>query len=518
MKTTPRRHNRPHATAHPRPGLVAGAALTGNTFSSLQPGEAIPATWEERATKAWAYFLEEPLVSNCVNAWRIFAVGDEVRLSSGDEDLEKEARDLAARLNLTRFVKDMVLQLLVKGDAIGFRRVGKTGGGIEEVVCVNPVSVQVKYEDGVLTEALQMPEEGGTGGGDGLKLPVEQVLHLKWNAPAFSPRGNSMVLPAFESLELLRDYRKAERAIAKRWTTPFRLVKVGGTFGQRVVNPDQRMIEELRRQIAKMDLRQGLVVPYYVTVETHGTDGQVLNVEEKVKEVKEDIMVALGLSRSLVTGDGPNFATASVSLKKMLVLIQEIKQAAKIILHWVFDDWRKNRSGKDANLQFLFNDLDPSDTADLKKLLLELYDRKLISRASLQLKMDLDPETEEANRTGEKQQVDLLDEKQIKPVVDLVAAGILGIEAAQKLLGIDPKKQGPASGSAEASWGGPSAFGDTDALCDDCQHFDGGENWCPVREEERTFDQPACRYFDRKSPSGVLARREGEPALCGQCP
>ena len=54
----------------------------------------------------------------------------------------------------------------------------------------------------------------------------------------------------------------------------------------------------------------------------------MLNVEDKVKEVKEDIVVALGLSRSLVTGDGPNFATASVSLRKMLVMIREITQAA----------------------------------------------------------------------------------------------------------------------------------------------------------------------------------------------
>jgi hypothetical protein len=59
--------------------------------------------------------------------------------------------------------------------------------------------------------------------------------------------------------------------------------------------------------------------PLYVTVETHGTEGQVLKFEDKVKEVKEDIVVAIGLSRSLVTGDGPNFATASVSMQKMMV-------------------------------------------------------------------------------------------------------------------------------------------------------------------------------------------------------
>jgi hypothetical protein len=37
--------------------------------------------------------------------------------------------------------------------------------------------------------------------------------------------------------------------------------------------------------VNKMDLKSGSVVPFYVTVETHGTEGQILNVEDKVKEV-----------------------------------------------------------------------------------------------------------------------------------------------------------------------------------------------------------------------------------------
>jgi len=171
-------------------------------------------------------------------------------------------------------------------------------------------------------------------------------------------------------------------------------------------------------------------------VETHGTDGQVLNVEDKVKEVKEDIVVALGLSRSLVTGDGPNFATASVSMQKMMVMIREIKQAARKLLDWVFDDWMELKGHADTSLQFIFNDLDPSDAVDFKKLLIELYDRKLISRSSLQLKMDLDPDIEAANRETERKNIDLMDEKQVKPVVDMVVSGIMSVPSARKMLGI----------------------------------------------------------------------------------
>jgi hypothetical protein len=58
---------------------------------------------------------------------------------------------------------------------------------------------------------------------------------------------------------------------------------VGGAFGQKMVMPDQRMLEQVRDMVNKMDMKSGLVVPFYVNVETHGTDGQVLNVEDKVK-------------------------------------------------------------------------------------------------------------------------------------------------------------------------------------------------------------------------------------------
>lgn len=65
--------------------------------------------------------------------------------------------------------------------------------------------------------------------------------------------------------------------------------------------------------------------------------------------------MALGLWRSLVTGDDPNFVTASVSLQKMLVMIREIKQAARTILNWIFNDWLELKGWEDKTLQFLFN-------------------------------------------------------------------------------------------------------------------------------------------------------------------
>jgi len=470
--------------------LATAAALDASAFMSINPCDAIPALWEDRARKAWEYYTEEPLVKNCINSWRTFAVGDEIKIKSDDDTVKEEANVLADRLGVSDFIKDMILQLLVKGDAVGFKRYTKDLKDIEEVTCVNPVSVRVKYAHGQLIEVRQYPE-GSPTAGEGLMLPIEQTIHLKWDAPEFSPRGNSLVLPAFQSIELLRDYRRAEQAIAKRWTTPFRLIKVGGAFGQRMVMPDQKMLETVRDMVGKMDMKSGLVVPFYVTAETHGTEGQVLNVEEKVKEVKEDIVVALGLSRSLVSGDGPNFATASISMQKMIVMIREIKHAARAILDWVMDDWLELSGHQGKSIQYIFSDLDPTDAVDIKKLLIDLYDRKLISRSSMQIKMDLDPDIEAANRRSEGKSVDLLDEKQVKPIVDMVVSGIMGIETAQEMLGLDPARNRPIIQTQASAYAGE--------ICDSCAYFDEDRNKCGVTQGDVTFDSLACRFMQYRT-------------------
>lgn len=128
--------------------LAAAAALDPSVFSKVNASESIPASWEDRARKAWEYYLEEPLVKNCVNSWRTFAVGDEIKIAGDDEKVKWEAVDLVDRLSISEFVKDMILQLLVKDDAVGFKRYTKDGKDLEELVCVNPVSVKVKYAQG----------------------------------------------------------------------------------------------------------------------------------------------------------------------------------------------------------------------------------------------------------------------------------------------------------------------------------------------------------------------------------
>ena len=478
--------------------LATAEQIDSSVFIPINQESVVPSSWDEKAKQSWKYYIEEPLVNNVINTWRTFAIGDEIKVSVGDENVRGDAQDLFQSLNLNSFVKDMILQLLIKGDAIGFKQYSKDGKTIGKVTCVNPVSIQVKYEDGELVQAKQVSKTADGGMGKEIDLPIDQLCHFKWNAPEFSDRGNSMVIPAFHAIGLLRDYRKAERAIAKRWTTPLRFIQVGGKYGDKVIMPDQKMLKNIRDQINKMDLKSGLVVPFYVRAETYGNEGQVLDTEKKVAELKEDILVALGLSKSLVTGDGPNFATANIAMRKMIIMLKEIKQVARNILAWIYDDWKEMKT-IDENVQFFFSDMDLSDEKEVRKMLLELYDRNLISKNTLQTKMDLNPQIETTNRQQEKSIVDMTWD--VKDIVSMVQLGIMSVETSQEILGLNPDQEGKRTRQTEAhDISDLLASGkvyETEKLCGDCVYWEGSINHCSVLEIEKSFDDQICRQFSK---------------------
>jgi hypothetical protein len=267
--------------------------------------------------------------------------------------------------------------------------------------------------------------------------------------------------------------------------------------------PTQKMLDVTRNQINKMDLKSGLVVPFYVKAETYGTEGQVLNTEDKVKEVKEDIIVALGVAKSLVTGDGPNFATASLAFQKMVVMLKEIKQAARELLDWIFDDWREMKGYSDKRLQYIFSDVDLTNQVDVKKLLIEMYDRNLISKHTMQQKMDLDPEVEKSNRSREGTLVDM--SWDIKDIVSLVQLGILSVPTAREMLGIDDKKEGAkVEKEKQASVESPytkikpplrTSAEVAEKTCGECEKYSMEEAKCQLTGDEREFTHLSCLLF-----------------------
>ena len=74
---------------------------------------------------------------------------------------------------------------------------------------------------------------------------------------------------------------------------------------------------------------------------------------------------------------------------------------------------------------------------------------------------------------------------------DMVIAGILTLAQAREMLGVANAEFG--MGNAESN----SALG-ASPVCDECARFDEADNRCRVHNTRRRFDDPACRFLERR--------------------
>ena len=448
------------------PDLTASAAAF-DPFASEKHTDGIPAAWRDRALAAWKYYQEEPIVNNCTNAWRTLALGEDFTILTADKELRKELLALKKRLKLKRWLKDNLLQLLVKGEAAGFKvyggePVGKDDAGkqtfsdFQRIQTLNPAELIPEMKDGELAAVYKIKEGSGDSTPEkGTVIPMAQFKRWIWDAPDFAQHGTSMVLPAFESIELLRDYRAADRAIAKRWAMPIRLIKVGGQFGRSVVMPKQQQLDQIKKVFDSMDPRQGAVVPFYVDVATYGAEGETLKTEGKITEAKTDIIVAMGFTRALVSGDGSNFSTASMGFAKMQLMLVDLQDMAREMLMWVIDDYLEMKGKPDVEVQIVFPSIDLSAGADTRKVLVEMYDRGLISVQTLQAMIGLNPGVERAQMDQESKQVTA----PLKPgdIVGLAQQGMITNEQVAFLLNLAERLKGYEGKEAPAAPAAPAA-------------------------------------------------------------
>ncbi|MFH0879489.1 MAG: hypothetical protein V2A34_07220, partial [Lentisphaerota bacterium] len=154
------------------------SAATMDLFASERAASGIPTEWQEQAILAWKYYKEEPIVNNCINAWRTLAVGEDFTiLVSGDAKLQKEMDNLKKRLRLKKVLKDNILQLLTKGEGTLFKEYGGEARGTDEagntqyqdferVKVLNPAELTPVVEDGILKSVTQKKAKAKDDGQD----------------------------------------------------------------------------------------------------------------------------------------------------------------------------------------------------------------------------------------------------------------------------------------------------------------------------------------------------------------
>jgi len=151
----------------------------------------------------------------------------------------------------------------------------------------------------------------------------------------------------------------------------------------------------------------------------------------------------------------------------------------------------------EKSLQYIFSDIDLTNEVEVKKLLIELYDRNLISKNTIQTKMDLNPEVEKSNRKKEGTLIDM--SWDIKDIVALVQMGVMSVATAREMLGLDEgKESGRVKTDEKVESEGIYASADADRVCDDCAFFEVEGDRCLNTGERRRGGQAGCWQFRMK--------------------
>jgi hypothetical protein len=148
-----------------------------------------------------------------------------------------------------------------------------------------------------------------------IPLDPRNVFHLAHNKAPYEIYGKSLIKRILKILMYEDRIHEAQFAIAARHISPMTLVKVGDPTSGWI--PSQSEIDAVAEMFAAAEIDPNFSIfwHYGINVEFVGAAGKVLPVYNELTRVDELKLTGLGISKAMVHGEGPTFATAQVGLE-----------------------------------------------------------------------------------------------------------------------------------------------------------------------------------------------------------
>jgi len=154
-------------------------------------------------------------------------------------------------------------------------------------------------------------------------------------------RGTSIVLRCLKRLLYQDKLYEAQYSIADSHINPKWIWKLGqagdlATGGYMPTEEDLDSFRELLIQ-ANNDPIFTIITHYAVNVEAVGLAGKILPIQPELKQIEDDVLTALFANKAVTTGQGPNFATASVAFRAMMSRYIPIRaKVDRFLYHKIF--------------------------------------------------------------------------------------------------------------------------------------------------------------------------------------
>jgi hypothetical protein len=117
-------------------------------------------------------------------------------------------------------------------------------------------------------------------------------------------------------------------------------------------------------------------------VQFHKPEGLDTLTQDKYKQVNDDILAGLGVSRVLIDGQGANFSTAWVSI---LSLIERLENTRHKVVSWLEDEYKRiaDENGFKTVPKVQFNKMNLREDNYIRDVLLAMYDRGLLDEEDI---------------------------------------------------------------------------------------------------------------------------------------
>ncbi len=306
------------------------------------------------------YYYKNGLIMRVLNIIRDFGIGKpNLYFPTKNKRAKKIIESFNKRVDIEQVLKDMIFELTLTGNLAGYNRDGKridiypiTKVDISPIIINNkPVLI---YKNDIELDYIELPKgfkkkldisypkevaEGIKKGKEKIVLDVNNTFFDKINSSRYEPYGVSFLLPAFDELAHKNILKEAEKATATGIIE--KILRIG--VGDKDHKPKQPEIDFYNNLVNGKSGSLKVTVPYFVNFEWIEPDSKVFGVQ-KFEQVDKDLLSALGVSLTLIRGEGGgNYSEGIISIAGLIKTIESIRSnIPKIIRDWYKQEIIKN--------------------------------------------------------------------------------------------------------------------------------------------------------------------------------
>lgn len=289
-----------------------------------------------------------------VNLYRDFGIcGYNLKYTKTNDKAKQVISDYMNRINIRQFMKDAIHELALTGNVVCYDRDGQA----IDIYPINVITVFPLVKDGQclvgynISEINDYFETYGKGideylegaypkeiiqaqknGNDYAMLNEQNTFFKKINSSRYERYGTSILLPAFEDIAHKNLLKSVEKSISNSIIDKILLIQVGDNE----VKPSQKLINQYASAFNNVGYGATVVVPYYVNASFVEPDISGLNTDKFV-EVDKDILNALGISVSLLRGEGQgSYSDGLVNFTGITTSIENCREPIAEIVNGLF--------------------------------------------------------------------------------------------------------------------------------------------------------------------------------------